>query len=100
MTLRGEIFTHLGKDEIKMVLESPTLINCFKLSRAVSFILLLALYWLFYNFLSYISCAFKIMMPSTKNIFEIYFSSGFWTLCIYFLVSVIRNNKLAARITD
>lgn len=86
MTLRGEIFTHLGKDDIKMVLESPNVVNILKLSRALSFIVFILMYWLIYNFLSYTSCAFKMMMPSTRNIFDIYFSSGFWSLCIYFLV--------------
>lgn len=86
MTVRGEIFTHLGKDEIKLVLDSPSLLNIIKLIRAMSFILFIVFYWIIYNFLSYSSCALKIMMPSTKNIFDNYFSSGFWTICIYFLV--------------
>ena len=87
MTLRGEILGHLGKDEIKSFLDSPSIMSYWKILRALAFLVFITLYWLFYKISSGILYGMKIAMPSTRSFFETYFESGFWTLCIYILVS-------------
>lgn len=85
MTLRGEILTHLGKDDIKNVIDHPSLSKSFKFARAIAFPLFLFLYCIFFNFLSHFLYFFKIIIPSTKTVFDFYITQSFWTFCIYFL---------------
>jgi hypothetical protein len=94
MTFRSEILNHLGKGEIKLILDSPNILNLFKFSRALAFILIMLLYCLLFNTLSHAIIFFKIAMPSSKNIFESHVSSGFWTLCIYILVRKETKNNI------
>lgn len=89
MTLRGEILQHLGKEELKYTLENPSLVNLLKLTRAFSFIIFLFMYWFIFQLASLSLIALKITIPSTKSWYDHQFNTGFWLLCIYFLVCTV-----------
>lgn len=85
MPLNNELLNHLGKDELKLILNSPNLVNSLKLSKAIGFILFIVLYWITINVVSHAMLFLKIAIPSTRSRFESHSASGFWTLCIYIL---------------
>lgn len=85
MPLRTEILTHLGKNEVKNLIDKPNMRGVYLLVRAVCFLIFISLYWISINLFNYVSYAFELTVPSARYLMKRHLESGFWTLCIYLL---------------